>query len=161
MDDGNCKSSFAPPRRYSEWCHETGEQIGGRQFQRWAWSILAWKKIRTIFRPSGVPAIFRESDFYLNSLKCTANEFVHSLFSDSISMGLVNLEEPIRSPSPHRINFSVCLSVRLSTIYENTLHFHVGSKIRVSTWSFLSVIHPLQIPIPMYEEKVRVQQQNS
>ncbi len=26
------------------------------------------KKIRTIFRPSRVPAIFRESDFYLNSL---------------------------------------------------------------------------------------------
>jgi hypothetical protein len=28
MDDGNCKSSFAPPRRYLEWCHETGKQIG-------------------------------------------------------------------------------------------------------------------------------------
>jgi hypothetical protein len=67
-------------------------------------------------------------------------------------------------PSPHRINFSVCLSVRLfvcsSVIYENTLNFHVGIKIRVSTWSFLSVLHPLRIPIPMYEKKVRVQQEN-
>ncbi len=44
MDDGNYKSSFAPPQRYSEWCHETGKQIGGRQFQRWAWSIFGLKK---------------------------------------------------------------------------------------------------------------------
>ncbi len=32
--------------------------------------FLAWKKIRIIFCPSRVPAIFRESDFYLNSLIC-------------------------------------------------------------------------------------------
>jgi hypothetical protein len=73
------------------------------------------------------------------------------------------LEEPIRLPSPHRINFSVCLficlSVSLSVIYENTLNLHVGIKIRVSTWSFLSVIHPLRIPIPMYKKKVQVQQE--
>ncbi len=81
----------------------------------------------------------------------------------------INLEEPIRLPSPHRINFSVCLSIRLfvclsvclSVIYENTLNFHIGIKIRVSTWSFLSVFHPLRIPIPMYKKKVRVQQENS
>jgi hypothetical protein len=30
----------------------------------------------------------------------------------------INLEEPIRLPSPNRINFSVCLSVR--PLYENT-----------------------------------------
>ncbi len=30
--------------------------------------FLVWKKIRTIIRPSRVPAIFWESDFYLNSL---------------------------------------------------------------------------------------------
>jgi hypothetical protein len=28
-------------------------------------------------------------------------------------------------------------------------------------WSFLSVVHPLRIPIPMYEKKIQVQQQNS
>jgi hypothetical protein len=28
-------------------------------------------------------------------------------------------------------------------------------------WSFLSVVHPLQIPIPMYKKKIRVQQENS
>ncbi len=27
-------------------------------------------------------------------------------------------------------------------------------KIRVSTWSFLSAIHPLLIPIPMYKKKI-------
>ncbi len=27
-------------------------------------------------------------------------------------------------------------------------------KIRVSTWSFLSVVHPLRIPIPMYKKKI-------
>jgi hypothetical protein len=35
----------------------------------------------------------------------------------------INMEEPIRLPSPHRINFSVhlsvCLSVHSSIIYEN------------------------------------------
>ncbi len=41
------------------------------------------------------------------------------------------------------------------------LNFHVGIKIRVSMWSFLSVVHPLLIHIPMYEKKVRVQQENS
>ncbi len=37
--------------------------------------FLAWKKNQTIFRPSRVPAIFREPDFYLNSLiwSCTMN----------------------------------------------------------------------------------------
>ncbi len=28
-------------------------------------------------------------------------------------------------------------------------------------WSFLSVLHPLRIPIPMHEKKFRVQQENS
>ncbi len=32
-------------------------------------------------------------------------------------------------------------------------------KIRVSMWSFLSVIHPLQIPIPMYKKKIWIQQE--
>ncbi len=36
----------------------------------------------------------------------------------------------------------------------NMLNFHVGMKIKVSTWSFLSVVHPLQIPIPMYKKKI-------
>ncbi len=27
-------------------------------------------------------------------------------------------------------------------------------KIRVSTWSFLSILHPLQIPITMYKKKI-------
>jgi hypothetical protein len=34
------------------------------------------------------------------------------------------------------------------------IEFHVGMKIRVSTWSFLSVVHPLRIPIPMYKKKI-------
>ncbi len=34
------------------------------------------------------------------------------------SIDLINLEEPIRLPSPHQINFSVRLSVCLE--YENT-----------------------------------------
>ncbi len=55
----------------------------------------------------------------------------------------INLEEPIRSPSPHWINFSVCLFVHLE--YENTQTLKVGIKIRVSTWSLLSVVHPLRI----------------
>jgi hypothetical protein len=36
--------------------------------------------------------------------------------------------------------------------------FLVGIKTRVSTWSFLLVVHPLRIPIPMYGKKVQVQQ---
>ncbi len=31
----------------------------------------------------------------------------------------------------------------------------------MSTWSFLSIVHLLQIPIPMCEKKIRVQQENS
>jgi hypothetical protein len=56
----------------------------------------------------------------------------------------------------------ICFSISDSVcpIYENTLNFHVGIKIRVSTWSFLSVVHPLRIPIPMYEKKVWIQQEN-
>ncbi len=54
----------------------------------------------------------------------------------------IYLEEPIRLPSPHWISFSVCLSVCSSIIYENTLNFRVGIKIRVSTWSFLSIVRP-------------------
>ncbi len=33
------------------------------------------KKIRTIFCPSRVPAIFREADFYLNSLTCSHDPY--------------------------------------------------------------------------------------
>jgi hypothetical protein len=72
---------------------------------------------------------------------------------------VLNLEEPIRLPSPHRINFSVCLFVCLE--YENAYILNVGIKIRVSTWSFLSIVRPLRLPIPMCEKKVRVQQENS
>ncbi len=36
----------------------------------------------------------------------------------------------------------------------NTLSFHVGMKIRVSTWSFLSVVHPLRIPISINKKKI-------
>ena len=57
-----------------------------------------------------------------------------------------------------RVYFSVCSSV--CPLYENTQNFHIGIKIRVSTWSFLSVVHPLQIPIPMCEKKILVQQEN-
>jgi hypothetical protein len=78
----------------------------------------------------------------------------------------INLEEPIRLPSPHRINFSVCLSVRLSVCpsiwnMKTRRFFYVGIKIRVSTWSVLSIVHPLQTPIPMYKKNIRVQQENS
>jgi hypothetical protein len=31
----------------------------------------------------------------------------------------------------------------------------------VSTWSFLFVVHPLRIPIPMRKKKIQVQQENS
>ncbi len=34
------------------------------------------------------------------------------------------------------------------------VEFHVGMKFRVSTWNILSVIHPLQTPIPMYKKKI-------
>jgi hypothetical protein len=57
----------------------------------------------------------------------------------------------------------LCLSVHLSVCleYQNTQNFNVGIKIRVSTWSFLSFVHPLRIPIPMCKKKIRVQQENS
>jgi hypothetical protein len=91
--------------------------------------------------------------------------FSYSRQTDKQTDREINLEELSRLPSPHRINFSICLSVCpsvcLSVIYENTLNFHVVIKIKVSTWSFLSVVHPLQIPIPMYEKKIWVQQENS
>ena len=44
--------------------------------------------------------------------------------------------------------------------YENTYNFHIGMKIRVYTRSFLSIVHPLRIPIPMFKKKVQVQQEN-
>ncbi len=44
--------------------------------------------------------------------------------------------------------------------YENTQILNIGIKIRVSTWSFLCVVRPLQIPIPMCEKKIRVQPEN-
>jgi hypothetical protein len=37
---------------------------------------------------------------------------------------------------------------------ETSVWFQVRMKIRVSTWSFLSVVHSLWIPIPMYEKKI-------
>ncbi len=43
--------------------------------------------------------------------------------------------------------------------YENTLNFHIGLKIRVSMWRFLSVLHPLQVPIPVYEKKIWIEQE--
>ncbi len=50
-----------------------------------------------------------------------------------------------RLPSPCRINFSVCLSVRPnvrpSGIWKSKI-LNVGIKIRVHTWSFLSAVHP-------------------
>ncbi len=54
---------------------------------------------------------------------------------------------------------SVCLSVRLSGI-EKTQILNVGNLSRVPTWSFLSVVRPLQIPIPMCKKKIWVQQEN-
>ncbi len=71
------------------------------------------------------------------------------------SYGTIYLEE--RSDgSPHQINVSVRASVHPSVFssvhleYKNTLIFHVGIKIWVSTWSFLSVVPPLRILIPTY-----------
>jgi hypothetical protein len=81
--------------------------------------------------------------------------------SSPCAAGVINLEEQIRLPSPHRINVSIRLFIRLSIIYENTSNFHIGIKIRVSKWSFLSIVHPLKIPIPMYEKKVWIQHENS
>ncbi len=51
---------------------------------------------------------------------------------------------------------SVCRAVRLSVCleYENTQNLNVGINIRVSTCSFLCVICPLRIPIPMQEENL-------
>jgi hypothetical protein len=61
------------------------------------------------------------------------------------------------------ISPSVCLSVCLSVCneYQNTWIFNIGIKIRVSKWSFLPFVRPLQIPIPMCKKKIRVQQENS
>jgi hypothetical protein len=45
---------------------------------------------------------------------------------------------------------SVCPSVRLE--YQKTYYiFNVGIKIRVSTWSHLSIVRLLQMPIPTYD----------
>jgi hypothetical protein len=38
--------------------------------------------------------------------------------------------------------------------------FNVGIKIRVSTWSHLFIVRPLQIPFPIREKKIWVQQEN-
>ncbi len=70
----------------------------------------------------------------------------------------VNLEEHSEG-SPHWINVSIRPSVCLSGISKH-VDFNVGIKIRVSTWSFLSVIHPIRMPIPMCEKKIWVQQEN-
>ena len=72
---------------------------------------------------------------------------------------MVYLEEPIRLLSPYRTNFSFHPFIRLE--YENTQILNVGIKIRVPTWSFLCIVHPLQTPIPMCEKKIRIQQENS
>ncbi len=57
-----------------------------------------------------------------------------------------------------RINLSVWLSICLS--YGNMQIFSVEVKIRVSMWSHLSIVCPLQIPIPMCKKKNCVQQEN-
>ncbi len=61
------------------------------------------------------------------------------------------------------ISLSVRLSVSPSVCleYEKTWILNEGIKIRVSTWSFLSIVHPLRITIPMCEKKIWVQQENS
>jgi hypothetical protein len=68
MDDNNCKSSFAPPSVIRNGTMEQLERWGEDNFNDGHDRFWALKKIRTIFCPSKVPAIFRESDFYLNSL---------------------------------------------------------------------------------------------
>ncbi len=81
---------------------------------------------------------------------------------------ILNLEEPIGYPAhTGLISLSICLSVcpsihpSICLEYKNTLILNVGIKIRVPTWSFLSVVCPLWIPIPMCKKKIWVQQENS
>jgi hypothetical protein len=60
------------------------------------------------------------------------------------------------------VHLSVCLFIRPSVRNtKNTQILNIRIKIRVPTWSFLSVAHSLRIPIPICEEKFWVQQENS
>ncbi len=64
-------------------------------------------------------------------------------------------------PSVHpSIHLPIHPSIYLSGIPKK-VNFNVGIKIRVSTWSHLSVICPLQIPIPMCAKKMWNQYKNS
>ncbi len=57
------------------------------------------------------------------------------------------------------INLSFCLSIRLSVQNTKKCRFFTGIKIRVSTWSHLSIVCPLRIPIPICKKKIWVQQE--
>jgi hypothetical protein len=74
------------------------------------------------------------------------------------TLASLNLEEHSEG-SPHVINFSVRLSFCPSGIPKH-VDLHVGIKIRMFTWSFLSALHPLRMPIPMCEKKIWIQQEN-
>ncbi len=77
-------------------------------------------------------------------------------------MGWRNLSKTAEtsSSSPRTADVFFCLSVCPSVRNTKTRRFNVGIKIRVPKWSFLSIVHPPQIPIPMCEKKIRVQQGN-
>ncbi len=75
------------------------------------------------------------------------------------------LDSGKEAPPAHvqQVYFSVCLSVSLSIhlsgISKNVVS-NVGIKKRVSTWSHLSVVRPLRIPIPLCKKKNGVQREN-
>jgi hypothetical protein len=67
-------------------------------------------------------------------------------YDDDSDLSLFTRSNVVREAHTRLISLSaVCLSACPSVCheYQNMKIFHIGIKIRVSTWSFLSVIHPL------------------
>ncbi len=68
MDESNCKSSFAPSSVIWNGAMEQVHRLWEDNFNKGMINFWPENKIRTIFCPSRVPAIFQEVRFYLNSL---------------------------------------------------------------------------------------------
>ena len=88
------------------------------------------------------------------------NKHCKSLTLDQKAQELQKIAANQKIPQTRFLGYNIGIScipsqnAKISEMSEVWKHvvFHMGMKIRVSTWSFLSVVHPLQIPIPMYEK---------
>jgi hypothetical protein len=113
------------------------------------WSFLS------IFHPLGIPIPMCKKKIRVQQEFCTKLLIVYVYFQCEWAQGTFLPKTAEKTSSSPRtagvfLCLSICLSVHPSVMNTKTRRFfHVGIKIKISTWSHLSVVPPLRIPIPM------------